>query len=165
MEQNNFEKNVREKLGDLRVTPTDAVWINVEKRIDKKNTRRKMILAFSLISLLIISAGIWLFSLKQDNHQNQQGDIVIINRAKPDGPVGIQQNEYDSSLKTSLSSVKKSPREDSAFAVTENLKNKVFAPSTTNTPEGRYRETDKKQKKDLGAVAFTPKEKTSFSPS
>ncbi|MEO8960443.1 MAG: outer membrane beta-barrel protein [Ginsengibacter sp.] len=165
MEQNNFEKNVKAKLGDLRVIPTDAVWINVEKRIAKKHTRRKVLLAFSLISLLIISAGIWLFSLKQDNNQKQQGNSVLINRAKTIGPVGIQQNEYDSSLKTSLSSGKKSPREDSVFTVTDNLKNKVFAPSTTNRPEGRYRETDKKQKKDLGAVAFTPKEKTSFSPS
>lgn len=164
MEQNNFEKNVKKKLGELKIHPSDAVWINIRKRIGKEHKKRVIILVFSLISLVIISAGIWLLSLKQNNHQNQQGNSVLINRAKPIGPVDTQPNDYDSSLKTSLSSEKKSTREDSTFTVTDNLKNKVFTPSTTTRHESPFRETAKKQKKDPGVVAFTPKEKISFPP-
>ena len=43
MEQNNFEKNVQQKLDELKIPPSDAVWTNIEKRIGKKHKDRRAI--------------------------------------------------------------------------------------------------------------------------
>jgi len=46
MEQNNFEKNVRQKLEELKISPSDSVWANVEKQLGKKEKDKKVILLF-----------------------------------------------------------------------------------------------------------------------
>jgi adenylate kinase family enzyme len=43
MEQNNFEKNVQQKMDELKIAPSESVWTNVEKRIAKKDKDKKVI--------------------------------------------------------------------------------------------------------------------------
>ncbi|HEU5363878.1 MAG TPA: hypothetical protein VFU62_00010 [Hanamia sp.] len=36
MEQNNFEKNMQQKMDELKIAPSESVWTNVEKWIGKR---------------------------------------------------------------------------------------------------------------------------------
>src|SRR6201986_1117970 len=40
MKDPNFEKDIRRKMGELVVPPSDTVWINVDKAINPKTRRR-----------------------------------------------------------------------------------------------------------------------------
>lgn len=56
--QNNFEKQVQEKLDELKFAPTAPVWENIEKQIRTKKERRR--LAFWLpVWLLLLGGGSW----------------------------------------------------------------------------------------------------------
>ena len=73
MEQNNFEKNVRQKLEELKIPPSDSVWANVEKRLGKKEKDKKFILLFLLSIILLLSASYWLWNSSKNNpSQNYQ---------------------------------------------------------------------------------------------
>jgi len=56
--QNEFEKQVQQKMEELKLVPSDPVWQKVEMQIQKKKDRRRMILWIPLF--LLISAGLWL---------------------------------------------------------------------------------------------------------
>ncbi len=73
MEQNNFEKNVRQKLEELKIPPSDAVWANVEKRLGKKEKDKKVILIFFVLLIFLLTGGYWLLnSSKNTPTQNHQ---------------------------------------------------------------------------------------------
>src|SRR5215217_5218620 len=57
MQENNFEKRVQEKLDELRLTPSEPVWQNLEVAIRKKKERR---LVFWLLPFFLATGGlIW----------------------------------------------------------------------------------------------------------
>jgi len=57
MQENNFEDQVRHKLDDLSLTPSEPVWLNVEAAIKKKRKRR---LLFWLLPLFVaIGSVVW----------------------------------------------------------------------------------------------------------
>ena len=60
MEQNNFEKNIQQKLDELKIPPSDSVWENVEKT-SKKQKDRKKILIFFLLFAGLASGGYFIF--------------------------------------------------------------------------------------------------------
>jgi hypothetical protein len=41
MQENKFERNVKQKLDELSLTPSEPVWQKVEAAIQKKRKRRK----------------------------------------------------------------------------------------------------------------------------
>src|SRR6476659_1890733 len=55
--QNEFEKQVQQKMEELKLVPSDPVWQKVEMQIQKKKDRRRMILWIPLF--LLIAAGLW----------------------------------------------------------------------------------------------------------
>lgn len=55
MQENNFEKGVRQKLDELRLTPTEPVWQRIEAAIQKKKKRR---LLLWLLPLVLIGSGV-----------------------------------------------------------------------------------------------------------
>lgn len=57
MEQNNFEKQVREKLDELSLSPSDAVWPYVEKRIPHQRRHKRFVLLFGVLALLLTAGG------------------------------------------------------------------------------------------------------------
>lgn len=57
MEENNFEKRVRQEMSDLKIDPSDAVWENVKSRIEKKKSRRRGFLIFFLLGALLLGSG------------------------------------------------------------------------------------------------------------
>jgi Na+-translocating ferredoxin:NAD+ oxidoreductase RnfG subunit len=56
--QNEFEKQVQQKMEELRLVPSEPVWQKVEMQIQKKKDRRRMILWIPLF--LLIGAGLWI---------------------------------------------------------------------------------------------------------
>jgi hypothetical protein len=97
MEQSNFEKNIQQKLDELKIPPSDAVWISVEKRIGKKQKDRKVIFIFFFLILFLLSGGYWL--LKSSKNGQQQNQLVSNIGKKDSNLSAIIKN--DSSLKTS----------------------------------------------------------------
>jgi hypothetical protein len=56
MHENDFEKQVREKMDQLQFDPSDAVWANVDKEINK-DKRRRLPLFWLVFPLALIMAG------------------------------------------------------------------------------------------------------------
>jgi cytoskeletal protein RodZ len=68
MQENNFEKNVKQKLDELSLTPSEPVWKKVEAAIQKKRKRR---LAFLLLPFLLAAGGAlwWMLVMQQPEKQ------------------------------------------------------------------------------------------------
>ena len=58
MSVNKFENNVQQKLDELRLRPTEQVWLEVERRIREKK-RRRIIFWFLLPGLVLLGGGAW----------------------------------------------------------------------------------------------------------
>jgi hypothetical protein len=56
--QNSFEKQVREKMDELKFVPTPPVWQNIEKQIRAKKDRRRVFLWLPLF-VLLLGGGVW----------------------------------------------------------------------------------------------------------
>lgn len=59
MQEQNFEKQVRQKMEELSLTPSDPVWKKVEEQIRKKRDRRRLLFWLPL-TVLLLSGGMWL---------------------------------------------------------------------------------------------------------
>jgi len=57
-----FEKNVQQRLDELKLRPSDAVWNNVEYSIRKDKRRRRIILWFPILLLFIGTSGYFLIN-------------------------------------------------------------------------------------------------------
>ena len=94
MEQNNFEKNMQQKMDELKIAPSESVWTNVEKRIGKKDKDRKLIFMLFLLIVFLLSGGYWLMnSSKNNQNNNHQVGNVIKNESSSKG-----RNNEDSSF-------------------------------------------------------------------
>ena len=56
MHENNFEKQVREKMEQLQFDPAETVWLNVDKEINKEKKRRGPLL-WLIVSTWYFAAG------------------------------------------------------------------------------------------------------------
>src|SRR6185312_7012748 len=93
MEQNNFEKNAQQKMDEFKIAPSDSVWTNVEKRINKKEKDRKVIFILFFLIVFLLSGGYWLLNLsKKDQKSNQQISNFIEKKSK-----SKETNKLDSS--------------------------------------------------------------------
>ena len=63
--QNEFEKQVQEKMGELNLVPSTPVWERIEKEIKEKKQKRRFLLWFPLLAGILILAGY--FSLRVMN--------------------------------------------------------------------------------------------------
>ncbi|MEO6229417.1 MAG: hypothetical protein ABJB11_09985 [Ferruginibacter sp.] len=86
MQENNFEKQVQQKMEEFRVTPASEVWQKVELEIirKKRNWRVLLVIAFSIILLGTAGIGWWNYSftpatnkLSTINHSQSQPQNVI----------------------------------------------------------------------------------------
>lgn len=94
MEQNNFENEVRRKMDELKIPPSDSVWINVEKRITKKKKDKRIAFILFFLIALLLSGGYWLLnSGKIDRQQNRQ----ITNTIKKENPSATRKPDSASS--------------------------------------------------------------------
>src|SRR5215470_8039319 len=71
MAANEFEKDVRRIMDDLKLHPSEEVWRKVEERIrEKKRKRRVIFFLFSLVGLAIVGSLLYVFSHMQNSNPN-----------------------------------------------------------------------------------------------
>lgn len=65
MQENNFEKQVQQKMEDFRVTPASEVWQKVELEIIRKKRNWRVLFMIAFITILLGTAGVgwWNFSI------------------------------------------------------------------------------------------------------
>ena len=71
MPDNPFENKAKQKLDELKFTPSDAVWQKVEGRIKKDKDRRRLLVWLPLFCLLLCAGG-WYFISVEINKLNQE---------------------------------------------------------------------------------------------
>jgi hypothetical protein len=61
MSDHNFEKQIRQKLDELKIPPADTVWSSVETQIRKDKRRRRGLILFPMLLLLIGMGSYFIF--------------------------------------------------------------------------------------------------------
>ncbi|WP_315816620.1 hypothetical protein [Paraflavitalea speifideaquila] len=73
MSDHDFEKQVKVRLDQLKLRPSDAVWTVVEKNIRREKRRRRMIIWLPLLLLTLGAGG---YFAMQENSQPATQDLV-----------------------------------------------------------------------------------------
>lgn len=116
MEQNNFEKNIQQKMGDLKIAPSDSVWPNIEKKIGKKDKKRRAFFIIFLLLLCLSLGGIWLTnSLKNNPQKNEPIANILKESSKPT-------NTRDSSFQQKMMKGRTASKSDTASIIANNSK-------------------------------------------
>jgi hypothetical protein len=68
MRENEFEKQVREKMEQLGFDPSDAVWASVNKEINKEKKRRMPLFWLFFVSGLLLAGGAYYFVPNKNTH-------------------------------------------------------------------------------------------------
>ena len=117
MQDQNFEKQVKQKMEGLSLTPSEPVWQKVEEQIRKKRDRRRL-LFWLPFTVLCLGGGIWLVTNnirninsiaiakneKQNNSQNGQNSVQ-----KNDVKVESGTRELEENKKTFAAPKKEQP--------------------------------------------------------
>ncbi|MEO6134834.1 MAG: hypothetical protein ABIP35_06755 [Ginsengibacter sp.] len=77
MDENKFEKQVRQKMDELKIQPAESVWENVEKRIQKKDPRKRFVWLFAALFLGLMVGGFYL-SVQNKHSANPNPDTQNI---------------------------------------------------------------------------------------
>ena len=67
--QNNFEKQVQQKMDELSFVPTEPVWKKIEEQIRQKKDRSKLIIWLPIL-LLLLAGGFWWLNSTRTNQNN-----------------------------------------------------------------------------------------------
>jgi hypothetical protein len=73
MLSSDFEREVQHKMEELRFTPPDAVWDNIEASLPQKNRRR--LVFFWLLLGLLAGSGTWYFMQKGSSENDEQAVV------------------------------------------------------------------------------------------
>ena len=68
MPENNFEKNVQQRMEELKLQPSGTVWGKVYDKIRKEKKRRRFIVWFLLFAFLLLGGGGW-WLLRDNNNR------------------------------------------------------------------------------------------------
>lgn len=88
MRANEFEKGVREKMGEFRLQPSAPVWPEVERRIRERKRRRILFFWFSLAGIILAGLGGWW--IMENSKQPVSGST---NQATTETTAGINKQE------------------------------------------------------------------------
>jgi hypothetical protein len=62
MSDHEFEKKMQQKMDDLRLRPSDAVWAAVERDLRREKRRRRIVLWLPLMGILLTAGGYFIFT-------------------------------------------------------------------------------------------------------
>jgi hypothetical protein len=65
MEENKFEKQVQQKMEELKIHPSDSVWEKIAARIGKKKRSNRGLILFLLLFCFCLTGGYLLWNIKQ----------------------------------------------------------------------------------------------------
>lgn len=104
MEQNNFEKNVQQKMDDLKIAPSDSVWANVEKRLGKKDKDRRVVFILFFLIAFLLSGGYWLLNLSKVDQKNNDQTITETEKTSGSKATNKQDLSFAKNKKHSIGS-------------------------------------------------------------
>lgn len=95
--QNNFEKDVQQKMDGLKLTPSDAVWERVEVEIAVAKKKRRGLIWFLLAGTLLLGGGWWAMTLFRHSPETVSQTALrphdgVKNRQTKNPPAGKQIN-------------------------------------------------------------------------
>lgn len=163
MHDREFEKQVQQKMQELRVAPGADVWARVEADIQKKKRRRPVLLWLLFAGLLIGSSWFLYTGLLSGDNQtaqstpednNGQGDPVNANT--PDKAIVPVNDKAGQSANTDKTSGEKNP------ATTPTIHKKTNGSETTSTQHNTQNNTEafrKTQPATLAKKGSIPKER------
>ena len=76
MPENSFEKNVQQRMDQLKLQPAESVWEKVYEKIRKEKKRRRFLVWFFLFALLLLGGGGWWLSRENKNRLRTNQDTV-----------------------------------------------------------------------------------------
>ncbi|KAA9039173.1 PorT family protein [Ginsengibacter hankyongi] len=76
MEENKFEKQVQQKMDELKIQPSESVWKKIEVRIEKKKDRKWGLIILFLFTGLVLSGGYWLWNTMQQRLSGNHTSIT-----------------------------------------------------------------------------------------
>ena len=133
--QNEFEKQVQQKMEELKLVPSDPVWQKVEMQIRKNKDRRRMILWIPLF--VLIAGGLWFgigqsstrisFNKAENKIQKQSPDI------KPERTNQVVQEN-------SQTLIHPNHAENTKVSVTPNSRNKEIISTSADTEKSYFEE-------------------------
>ena len=147
MQNNEFEKQVQERMGQIKFTPSEAVWAEVEKNLRQRRKRR--IAIFWLFIFFIAAGGTslgWFYLSPSDNrisnHQSKSASALKNTTAIPPVQNSDDQSSASSSGRKENSVINESPKtgsslETSAEKINQGSRNNSGANSQKNTPHGQ----------------------------
>ena len=101
MPENEFEKKVSSEMQELKLRPSEKVWLRVEERIRKKNKRRVFVIIFLLAGLALL--GYW----QRSNLFGEKGTgIVTTEKQKEDNSKTIEETNNSSTIKQNTETTK-----------------------------------------------------------
>lgn len=62
MSDHEFEKKVQQKMDDLKLRPSDAVWAEVEKNLRREKRRRRTLIWLPILGVLLTAGGYLIYS-------------------------------------------------------------------------------------------------------
>ncbi len=91
MLDNEFEKQVHKKMGELKLEPSEAVWERVEMRLQRKEKRRRWVLWVPFLLVIAVAGGYLAFNPSTDRTLQQpvsRNEINIENSKQLKGSGG-----------------------------------------------------------------------------
>ena len=79
MSDHNFEKQIQQKLEELKIPPSDTVWTSVEAQIRKEKRRRRGIVFFPILFILLGTGFYLVFQNKFSSSNDRASEIVSTN--------------------------------------------------------------------------------------
>src|SRR5215204_645290 len=77
--QDRFEKEVQNKMEELRLTPAVPVWEKIELEIRPEKKRQRAILWFLLAGLFLSGSAWWLYQSFDNNHRQINSEDSVNN--------------------------------------------------------------------------------------
>ncbi|MBL7748952.1 MAG: hypothetical protein JNM19_16050, partial [Chitinophagaceae bacterium] len=170
MRENEFEKQVKEKMDDFHLRPSPEVWADVERRI-RKEKKRRIIFWWPLLFILLaggIGAGIW-FINKKERTDHDTDTVKRTLNIKPavketpeqpnQGPVPADKNDtgLPSLTKETDAAIKKpgttiSVSNNKVTAISSNME------EAFGSKAGSVKKKKTKKNEEVSAVAIEPAE-------
>jgi|GEM_PF-6002586 len=132
-----FEKNVQQRLDELKLRPSETVWKNVERNIREEKRRRRVILWLPILLLLLGTSGYFLI--------NKNGFVSA--------ETAVKTNQTKEKNTSTTSSITKEENKASNLQYEENDKNQELSPKDLNDklvakiPKNRNSNSSVKQSK------------------
>lgn len=123
MSDHDFEKQVQQKLGELKLRPSDAVWMEVEKNIRDKKRRRFIWLWSAALLVSLTTSGVVLY------HYTTRTTAKTVEMAKV-----TPATSTNSSNQTNTELPNSTNTETQASPVLPNAASEPAAPATANKP-------------------------------